>query len=40
MIKGIGGEPAPLSRTEFADRLVRDRERYGAVIREIGLKLE
>jgi tripartite-type tricarboxylate transporter receptor subunit TctC len=40
VIKSIGGEPAPLSRVEFAERQQRDRERYGAVIREIGLKLE
>ena len=40
VIKGIGGEPAPLTRAEFAERQLRDRERYGAVIREIGLKLE
>lgn len=39
-IRDIGGEVAALSRAEFIDRLRHDRERYGAFIREAGLKVE
>jgi tripartite-type tricarboxylate transporter receptor subunit TctC len=40
VIKGIGAEIMSVSRTEFIDRQQKDRERYGAFIREIGLKVE
>ena len=40
VIKTIGGEPAALSRTEFIANQARDRERFGAFIKEIGLKVE
>lgn len=40
VIKGIGGEPAPLTRAEFIAGQQRDRERFGAFINEIGLKVE
>ena len=40
VIKGIGGEVAALSRSEFIDRQNKDRERYGKFIKEIGLKVE
>ncbi len=40
VIKGIGGEPAALTRAEFIAGQQRDRERFGAFIKEIGLKVE
>ncbi|MDP3084322.1 MAG: tripartite tricarboxylate transporter substrate binding protein [Rubrivivax sp.] len=40
VIKGLGGEVAALSRNEFIDRQNKDRERLGAFIKEIGLKVE
>lgn len=40
VIKGIGGEVAALSRNAFIDRQNKDRERLGAFIKEIGLKVE
>ena len=40
VIKTIGGEPAALSRAEFIAGQARDRERFGAFIKEIGLKVE
>jgi tripartite-type tricarboxylate transporter receptor subunit TctC len=40
VIKGIGGEVMAVSRNEFIDRQHKDRERYGAFIKEIGLKVE
>ena len=40
VIKGIGGEVAALGRTEFLAGQARDRERFGAFIKEIGLKVE
>lgn len=39
-IKGIGGESAALSRAEFIAAQGRDRERYGAFIKETGLKVD
>jgi tripartite-type tricarboxylate transporter receptor subunit TctC len=40
VIKGIGGEVMALSRRDFIERQQQDRRRYGAFIREIGLKVE
>jgi len=40
VIKGIGGEVMAVGRNEFIDRQHKDRERYGAFIKEIGLKVE
>lgn len=40
VIKGIGGEAAALTRAEFIAGQQRDRERFGAFIKEIGLKVE
>ena len=40
VIKGIGGEPAVQSRADFIAGQNRDRDRFGAFIKEIGLKVE
>jgi tripartite-type tricarboxylate transporter receptor subunit TctC len=40
VIRSIGGEVAVQSRTDFIAGQQRDRERYGAFIQEIGLKVE
>lgn len=40
VIRSIGGEPAAGSRAEFIASQQKDRERFGAFIREIGLKVE
>jgi tripartite-type tricarboxylate transporter receptor subunit TctC len=40
VIQGIGGEVMALTRNEFVAHQRRDRERYGAFIKEIGLKVE
>ena len=40
VIRGIGGEVAVLGRDEFMATQTKDRERYGAFIKEIGLKVE
>jgi tripartite-type tricarboxylate transporter receptor subunit TctC len=40
VIKGIGGEVMAVGRNEFIERQHKDRERYGAFIKEIGLKVE
>jgi tripartite-type tricarboxylate transporter receptor subunit TctC len=40
VVKGIGGEVMAVSRNEFIDRQHKDRDRYGAFIKEIGLKVE
>ncbi|WP_326538416.1 Bug family tripartite tricarboxylate transporter substrate binding protein [Pseudorhodoferax sp.] len=40
VVKSIGGEPATMSRNEFIQAQQRDRDRFGAFIREIGLKVE
>ena len=40
VIKGIGGEPAALSRADFIAAQSKDRERFGAFIKETGLKAE
>ena len=40
VIKGIGAEVMAVSRDEFIERQQKDRERYGAFIKEIGLKAE
>lgn len=40
VIKGIGGETAALSRADFIAGQNRDRQRFGAFIKEIGLKVE
>jgi tripartite-type tricarboxylate transporter receptor subunit TctC len=40
VIKGIGGEPAATSRQDFIAAQTKDRSRYGAFIKEIGLKVE
>ena len=39
-IQGIGGEVARLARADFLAGQARDRERFGAFIKEIGLKVE
>jgi tripartite-type tricarboxylate transporter receptor subunit TctC len=39
-IKRLGAEPAALSRSEFEALHGRERERFGALVKEIGLKLE
>ena len=40
VIRSIGGESAALSRAEFIAGQARDRERFGAFIKSIGLKVE
>lgn len=40
VIRGIGGESAALSRADFIAGQQRDRQRFGAFIKEIGLKVE
>ena len=40
VIKGIGGEPAALSRADFIAAQAKDRDRFGAFIKEAGLKVE
>ena len=39
-ILAIGGEPVAMSAAEFAEVQRKDRERFGAVIREAGIKLD
>ena len=39
-IKALGAEPAPMSREEFIDRQAKERERFGELVKELGLKLE
>lgn len=40
VIKGLGGEVAQLTRQEFINSQNRDRERFGAFIREAGTRVE
>lgn len=40
VIGALGAEVSPLSLKDFVDRQHKDRERFGAFIREIGLKVE
>lgn len=40
VIKGIGGEVAQLTRQEFINSQNRDRERFGAFIKEAGIRVE
>ncbi len=40
VIRSIGGESAALSRADFIAGQARDRERFGAFIKSIGLKVE
>lgn len=40
VIKGLGGEVAQLTRQEFINSQNRDRERFGAFIREAGIRVE
>jgi tripartite-type tricarboxylate transporter receptor subunit TctC len=40
VVNGLGGESAPTSLAEFADLQRKDRQRYGAFIREAGIKAE
>ena len=39
-IAALGSEAAPMSPAEFNDKLRVDRERFGALIREVGMKAE
>ncbi len=39
-IRGLGAEPAPMSRAEFIERNGRERERFGALVRSLGLKVD
>ena len=39
-ILAIGGEPVAMSAAEFAEVQRMDRERFGAVIRDSGIKLD
>ena len=39
-IAALGSEASPMSPAEFNDKLRVDRERFGALIREVGMKAE
>ncbi len=39
-IKGLGAEPAPISRAEFIDRNAKERDRFGGLVRSLGLKVD
>ena len=39
-IAALGSEAAPMSPAEFSDKLRVDRERFGTLIREVGMKAE
>jgi tripartite-type tricarboxylate transporter receptor subunit TctC len=39
-IKLLGAEPAPMSREEFLERHVRERERFGGLVKGLGLKVD
>ena len=39
-IKALGAEPAVMSREEFLDRQVKERDRFGELVKDLGLKLE
>lgn len=39
-IKALGAEPAPMSREDFLDRHAREKERFGGLVKDLGLKLE
>ncbi len=40
VIKTLGAEPAAMTREEFLDRHVKERERFGGLVKEIGLKVD
>jgi tripartite-type tricarboxylate transporter receptor subunit TctC len=39
-ILAIGGEPVAMSAAEFAEVQRKDRERFGGVVREAGIRLD
>jgi len=39
-IKLLGAEPAPMSREEFLERHVKERERFGGLVKDLGLKVD
>ena len=39
-IKALGAEPAPMSREDFLDRHAREKDRFGGLVKDLGLKLE
>jgi len=39
-IKLLGAEPAPMSREEFSERHVREPERFGGLVKDLGLKVD
>ena len=39
-IKTLGAEPAVMSREQFVATQLKERDRFGAIVKEIGLKLE
>ena len=39
-IKALGAEPAVMSREEFVDRQGKERDRFGELVKDLGLKLE
>jgi tripartite-type tricarboxylate transporter receptor subunit TctC len=39
-IKLLGAEPAPMSREEFLERHARERERFGGLVKDLGLKVD
>ena len=39
-IKTLGAEPAVMTRDEFLATQLKERDRFGAIVKEIGLKPE
>ncbi len=39
-IETLGAEPAPMGRDELIDRNAKERDRFGGLVKELGLKLE
>lgn len=39
-IRTLGAEPAVMSRKDFVDHHAKERERFGALVKDLGLKLE
>ena len=39
-IKGLGAEPAPMSRAEFIDRNAKERDRFAGLVKSLNLKVD
>jgi len=40
IIRALGADPSPLSRAAFVEHQLQERERFGGLVRDLGLKLE